>query len=104
MKRFSLLLAIPLLAACGNPPERGTVIDHSFTPAWIQYIPGTTMCSGNPPSCTTMPPQIIPWPDSWKLKLKNTAKDGRDDEGWREVSQSEYEHCDIGAVYPECAQ
>ena len=49
-----------------------------------------------------MPPQIIPWPDSWQLKLKNTAKDGRDDEGWREVTQSEYVHCAIGAVYPEC--
>ncbi|WPH57752.1 hypothetical protein [Mycobacterium phage WXIN] len=68
MKRLLLVAVTSLaLAACGNPPERGIVLDGDYTPAWIQVIPGTPpMCSGNPVICTPgTPMQVIPWPDRW---------------------------------------
>lgn len=99
---FVGMTSILTLAGCGNPPERGVVIDGNYTPAWTQVIPGRRTCSGKPPTCFISLPTIIPWPDRWKLKLRNTATDNRDEEGWREVSEVEYERCNKGELFPEC--
>lgn len=88
------------VAGCGNPPERGVVTDANYTPAWVQIIPGTPpVCSGNPPICTPgMPMQVIPWPDRWEIEITDT----RGESGWRELSEAEYERCNLAEVYPEC--
>ena len=88
------------VAGCSNPPERGVVTDANYTPAWIQVIPGTPpICSGNPPICTPgTPMQIIPWPDRWAIEIT----DSRGESGWRELSEDEYNRCNLAEVYPEC--
>lgn len=94
---------VALLTACA--PESGQVVDSAYRPAWIQFIPGTpstTRCTGNPPSCVTvpgMPPQFIPHPESWELELDNGK-----DRGWRAVDIQAYHLCSVGKHYPECAQ
>lgn len=101
MKRLAILLALALVG-CGKPPVEGYVIDGDFTPAWIQFIPGSTTCSGSPATCITSPPTFIPWPDRWSLELRNTANDDRDETGWREVSERDYERCNVGERFPDC--
>lgn len=99
------LVLMPVLAACGNGPAEGKVVDTEYTPAWIQYMPGSpgrTTCTGNPPRCNTSPgtpPQFIPYPDSWRLRLDNG-----EERGWREVSREEYAACSRDEHFPECAK
>jgi hypothetical protein len=103
MKRLAITMIAGLaLVGCAKPPVEGYVIDGEYTPAWIQIIPGSTTCSGNPSTCFTTSAQIIPWPDSWRLKLQNTRSDDRDKTGWREVTQLDYERCNIGERFPDC--
>ncbi|SIM05794.1 Uncharacterised protein [Mycobacteroides abscessus subsp. abscessus] len=94
-----------VLAACGNGPAAGKVMDAEYSPAWVQYLPGspgTTTCSGNPPRCSRSPgtpPQFISYPEAWRLRLDNGKGNG-----WREVSREEYEACSRDEHYPECAK
>lgn len=91
-----------VLTACGDHPvpEHGIITDAKFTPAWIQVIPGTTICSGNPPVCTTTPMQVIPWPDEWRLEV--TDLKNHDWTGTTAVSELTYERCNLGELWPEC--
>ncbi|AHB31762.1 hypothetical protein PBI_BERNARDO_85 [Mycobacterium phage Bernardo] len=82
-------------------PEFGTVVDRQYTPAWIQFIPGHTSCSGNPPVCFTSPPQMIPWPDQWSV----TVRDEKNPEWEGTVTDSTsatYDACQVGELWPVC--
>lgn len=105
-RRWPIAVALAcVLTAYGNGPAEGKVVDTEYSPAWTQYvpgIPGTTTCSGNPPRCSRSPgtpPQFIPHPESWRLRLDNGKEIG-----WREVSLEEYEGCSRDEHYPECAK
>lgn len=94
--------AVLALAGCEKAPDHGRVSDMSFQPAWIQYLPGNTFCSGsNPPSCYTTPPQFIPYPDSWRVEV--TSDDGKES-GWGEVDHSTYNMCPRGSRWPDCGR
>jgi hypothetical protein len=96
-------LLLVLATACGGEhpvPAHGKVTDAKFTPAWVQVIPGTTICSGNPPSCIMSPTQIIPWPDEWRLEITDL-----DDKAWVgtvEVQHDVYDRCPVNDLWPEC--
>ena len=102
MNRIRTVSAVAALAisvaGCSNPPERGVVTDANYTAAWIQVIPGMTTCAGNPPICTTTPMQVIPWPDRWEIEIT----DSQGNSGWRELSEDEYNRCNLAEVFPEC--
>ena len=57
-----------------------------------QYSPGYMSTCGK--GC------IIFVPPSWELDLYQT----KDDHGWRDVDQTEFDKCSVGAKYPECAE
>jgi len=100
-----LASAALLISACGGDqpvPERGLITDASHTPAWVQFIPGATTCSGNPPRCSTMPPTMVPWPESWRLEV--TALNNPEWKGTVAVDQSVYEQCNLRELWPECSQ
>ena len=42
--------------------------------------------------------QIINWPDRWEIEIT----DSRGESGWRELTQTDYERCNLAEVYPEC--
>lgn len=106
MKIAAILASAALLiSACGGDqpvPERGLITDASHTPAWVQFIPGATTCSGNPPRCSTMPPTMVPWPESWRLEV--TALNNPEWKGTVAVDQSVYEQCNLRELWPECSQ
>ncbi|OMC55429.1 hypothetical protein A5747_13655 [Mycobacterium sp. IS-836] len=106
MIRKALLSAalIAALSACGDHPvpAHGHITDREFTPAGMMWMPGTMTCSGNPPICTTTPGYPIYWPDEWRVEVTD-LKNGN----WKgtvEVSQDDYDHCPMGALWPDCAR
>lgn len=104
MKRFVIAAAALVLTACGGDqpvPPRGFVTDASFTPAWIQVIPGTSMCSGNPPSCFMTPTQVIHWDDEWRLEI--TDEKNPEWTGTVEVSEDVYNRCNLRELWTICA-
>ncbi|AXN53325.1 hypothetical protein PBI_THONKO_53 [Mycobacterium phage Thonko] len=96
--------AVSLLAACGGDqpvPERGTVTDARYTPAWMQWMPGTTSCSGNPPSCISTPGYPIFWPEEWRLEVTDLSNP--EWVGTVEVDEDVYERCNLRELWPECS-
>lgn len=101
---LSALLAI-FLAGCGGPhpvPEHGTVTDATHTAAWVQWMPGATTCSGQPPVCTTSAGYPIFWPEEWRLEI--TDMDNPDWVGTVGVDREVFEICQIHAVWPQCGR
>ncbi|AHG24453.1 hypothetical protein PBI_OAKER_62 [Mycobacterium phage Oaker] len=102
MNAFRTMSAVAALAisvaGCSNPPERGVISDADYHPAWVQVIPGTTTCAGNPMICTTTPTQFIPWPERWEIEITDT----KGNSGWLDVSEDIYGRCKLRSVYPEC--
>lgn len=96
---IAVLIAV-ITSGCSTI-KSGTVTDKDFTPAWMQWMPGTpppSSCTGSPIRCTTTPGTPgypIFHSDEWELRLKNS-----NDEGWREVSQGEYDRYKVGEHYP----
>lgn len=100
MRRAGVAIAAVLaVAGCSDAPDHGTVTGHDHQDAWVQYIPGQPpMCSGNPPVCTAgTPGQVIPWPETWSLRI-----DDGHDSGWRDVGREAYDRCRDGQLYPQC--
>lgn len=105
VKSAALAAAVSLsLVACGDHPvpEHGHVTDRNFTPAWVQWMPGTTTCSGNPPTCSTMPGYPIFWPDSWRVEVTDLRNP--DWSGTVEVSHEDYDKCQMQDLWPDCAK
>ncbi|OHU47290.1 hypothetical protein BKG82_26940 [Mycobacteroides chelonae] len=101
-------LTVPLavaLVGCGGPhpvPEHGTVTDARYTAAWVQWMPGTTTCSGQPPVCTTSGGYPIFWPEEWRLEI--TDMNNPDWVGTVEVDREVFDKCLLHAVWPQCGQ
>lgn len=104
MKAIAALAAAMLvLSGCSDQPvpEHGLVTNAKFTPAWMQWMPGTTMCSGNPPRCTTTPGYPIYWPDEWRLEI--TDLKNSEWVGTVEVDRAVYDRCNLRELWPECS-
>lgn len=89
------------LSACGGQrvPEYGTVIEKDFRPAWVQVIPGTTICSDK--TCTSTPTQIIHHPDTWKITIQDL-----NNKDWKgtvsDRNSNTYDKCYEGDLWPDC--
>ena len=96
--RCSWLIAAPLLLAGCSAPERGQVMARHYEApyTWIQM-----QCAGynSKGICTAYIPIFHNEPERWIL----TLRDG-DDEGDRAVGKAAYPNCEIGSVYPDCAE
>ena len=96
-----LMTALTLSACADTPrvPERGTVVDRNHSDAWVQFIPGTTMCSGN--TCTTTPAQLIHHPEEWQVTIRDEHNFD-----WKgtvtDSTSTTYDKCGIGELWPEC--
>lgn len=87
---ITAVLSGVFLAGCGAP-ESGTVTKKDYDSAWTQMV---TNCHpvGKTQVCNTTP---IYHPEHWQLRLKNGTK-----EGWRSVSETEYNKYKVGDQYP----
>ncbi len=89
------------LSACGGQrvPEYGTVIEKDFRPAWVQVIPGTTICSDK--TCTSTPTQIIHHPDTWKITIQDL-----NNKDWKgtvsDRNSNTCDKCHEGDLWPDC--
>lgn len=96
MTVICLTIVIAALVSCAAP-RSGRVADAKYTRAWTEIH--QPVCSGGsgttPRSCTPM--WVEMHPDSWRLRLMNG-----DEDGWRSVTQLEYERCNLEEHYPEC--
>lgn len=93
------------LSACGGDhpvPEHGLVTDADYTPAWMQWMPGSTSCSGTPPVCISSPGYPIFWPERWDLTI--TDLNNPDWVGTVEVHQDVYDRCNLRELWPECSR
>ena len=107
MKIIVLSGAVALmLAGCGSDhrpvPEHGTVTDAGHNEAWVQQMPGTMSCSGQPPVCITIPGVPIFWPEEWNLTI--TDFNNPDWVGTVGVDQSVYDKCKLHTTWPECSR
>jgi len=107
MKRAVVAALVALsVAGCGEDtprvPEHGLVIDADYTPAWMQWMPGTTSCSGNPPVCITSPGYPIFWPERWDVTVRDL--NNPDWTGTVEVDQAVYNRCNLRELWPECSR
>lgn len=80
MRYVALLLAV-VTACCG--PDHGIVTDKDHQDAWVQ---STTIMVGK-----TFIPQSIYHDEQFRVLV-----DSGDDEGWRTVTESEFETISIG--------
>lgn len=98
---MALISTLALGACSGTPrvPERGTVVDREHSEAWVQVIPGTTICDGK--TCTTTPTQLIHHPEEWRV----TIRDERNFD-WKGTvtahTSTTYDKCEVGELWPEC--
>lgn len=100
----SALAVAPLLSACADTPrvpEHGTVIATEHRPSWVQIVPGTTICTGNPMQCTATPPQFIPHAETWDITIRD-----RNNPDWKgtvtDYTSDTYDKCHKGDLWPEC--
>lgn len=93
MRQLTLtVLAVVLVAGCA--PTQGKVINSSHRPGWTET---TQRCDpDHPDQCT---PQVQHYSETYRLRL-----DDGTDTGWRTVTKAEYQQCDTGDHYPDCAQ
>jgi hypothetical protein len=101
-KAIAVGVAALALAGCSTI-KSGTVTDKDYTAPWVQIMPGTSgrqECygTGTTRTCTYIPgtPSYPVYHSAdWELRLKNSRE-----EGWREVSESEYNRYEVGQQYP----
>jgi hypothetical protein len=89
------------LSACGGQrvPEYGTVTGKDHHDAWVQVIPGSTICNGK--TCSTTPMQVIPHPETWEITIQDT--NNKDWNGTVTDHNSDtYNKCDVGQKWPDC--
>ena len=101
--RAILAVLLIILTACNKAPSHGIVTDADYTAAWVQFIPGnapTSSCDskGRCTSTAGTPDRFIPWPAKWELEITNE----KNESGWREVTQLDYERCNLLEKFPEC--
>jgi hypothetical protein len=127
MRKAAWVLPLLLLFGCSDPPlKEGKVVEREFDPAHTEHYIQTlwrtesypdTECSTNYNGQTTCHmvirtrsvPYYVPatrWvEDDWDLKLKacEPKKDGGEKcrTSWRDVSQNEYDQCEVGSYYKE---
>lgn len=92
MKRVLLALLAVLLSACSQM-ESGVVVSRIHTPASGYY---STVCvSYGKYGCNVTMPVWTPTPEEWELFLRNA-----EDEGYRNVTEREYNDYHVGDHYP----
>jgi hypothetical protein len=97
MKKPVIIVALAVsLAGCGNPPDSGTVVGRSYTPP-DTYM--TTSCHLINKSIMCIPQDHYE-PPMWSLRIKPV----KGDTDWRDVDQTEYDHCSTGEQYPQCVK
>lgn len=88
-RALAALAVVVAVAGCGGP-DHGTVVDKRFIPAhedtwiWCHAVGKVTVCQ----------PMTNYYDNEWDLLLRLG-----DDQGWVEVSQSTYDHTQVGDYY-----
>lgn len=106
-----VLLALSLVmfvAACSDPPKSGYVVQKNYDDPddWMYMQPiYSSMCSGNPPTCTQFLTGFIPIyghdGPHWEFRVKDDADPKGKKHGWVEIDQASYDQYEIGMHWPD---
>lgn len=108
MKRIAVVLvALLAVASCGNGPKSGTVVDRHDEPPysyWVSgiYVPATCEMIGKIEDCNpgiNIPGHEQYVAENWSLKLRPDSGKA----GWRDVSETVWNACEVNDYYPSCA-
>lgn len=100
---IAIALSLPFTAtACGDHPvpKHGKITKRVHNDEYYYWVPGTTTCSGNPPSCVSTPGYMEYVPPEWYLGIQDL--NNKDWYGEVHVEPEVFAKCRRDMMWPEC--